>query len=102
MTQQDQGFALGQRYAFATLALVVGCLSYVNLLGFEKSILAAVLAMKALGSKPGPVLETRRAWAKAGIALGTLQIALVTVIILLNLDRLPKLFAALRALSEAW
>jgi hypothetical protein len=100
MTNQDAGFALGQRYAFATLALVVGVLSYVNFLGFEKSILAAVLAFKALSRSPEPALETRRTWAKTGATLGLLQIAVVTVIILLNLDRVPQIIEAFRAMSE--
>ncbi len=97
----DTGFALGQRYAFATLALVIGALSYVNFLGFEKSILAAVLAFKALSRSPEPALETRRGWAKTGATLGLLQIALVVGIILLNLDRIPKILEVFRALADA-
>jgi hypothetical protein len=100
MTPQNDGFTLGQRYAFATLALVVGALSYINLLGFEKSILAAILAFKALSPSPAPALQTRRAWAKAGFTLGALQIVIVATIILMNLHRLPELIEVFRALSD--
>jgi hypothetical protein len=100
MTNQDAGFALGQRYAFATLALVVGVLSFINLLGFEKSILAAVLGFKALSPTPEPRLETRRGWAKTGASLGLLQMAVVTIVVLLNLDRIPQIIDAFRAMAE--
>jgi hypothetical protein len=100
MNQTDSNVVLAQRYAYATIALVVGLLSFVNLFGFEKSILAVVLGLRALGREPGPVLDARRYWAKSAIALGAAQIALVVTIILLNLDRIPKVIAAFRALSD--
>ena len=87
---------------FCHLALVVGLLSFVNLFGFEKSILAVVLGLKALGKEPAPALDARRHWAKSGVALGAVQIALVVTIILLNLDRIPRLLAAFRALSDGF
>jgi hypothetical protein len=100
MNEADANVVLAQRYAYATVALVVGLLSFVNLFGFEKSILAVVLGLKALASQPAPALNARRSWAKSGIALGAIQIALVVTIVLLNLDRIPKLIAAFRALSD--
>ena len=100
MNQTDSNIVLAQRYAYATVALVIGLLSFVNLFGFEKSILAVVLGLKALAREPGPALDTRRSWAKSGIALGAAQIAVVVVVIVLNLDRIPKLIAAFRALSD--
>jgi len=100
MTQTDSNVVLAQRYAYATVALVVGLLSFVNLFGFEKSILAIVLGFKALGREPAPALAARRHWAKSGMALGVAQIALVVTVILLNLERIPKLIAAVRALSD--
>jgi hypothetical protein len=102
MNHTDSGVILAQRYAYATVALIVGLLSFVNLFGFEKSILAVVLGLKALGREPAPALDARRSWAKSGIALGATQIALVVTIVLLNLDRIPKLIAAFRALSDAF
>jgi hypothetical protein len=100
MNQTDTSAVLSQRYAYATMALVVGLLSFVNLFGFEKSLLAIVLGIKALGRSPAPPLETRRSWAKSGIVLGAVQMSLVVTIILLNLDRIPKIIAAFRALSD--
>lgn len=100
MNHTDSNVVLAQRYAYATVALVVGLLSFVNLFGFEKSILAVFLGLKALSTQPAPALDARRTWAKSGIALGAGQIALVVTIILLNLDRIPKLIAAFRALSD--
>jgi hypothetical protein len=100
MNQPDPDVVVSQRYAYATVALVVGLLSFVNLFGFEKSILAIVLGLKALGRNPAPPLDARRSWAKSGVALGAVQMSLVVTIILLNLDRIPKIIAAFRALSD--
>ena len=93
---------VAQRYTYDTIALVVGLLSFVNLFGFEKSLLAIVLGIKALGGQPGPALEVRRHWAKSGIALGAAQVALVVTIIVLNLERIPKIIAAFRAMSDGF
>lgn len=102
MNQTDSNVVLAQRYAYATVALVVGLLSFVNLFGFEKSILAIVLGFKALSREPAPALDARRRWAWAGTALGVAQIALVVTVIVLNLDRIPKVIAAFRALSDGF
>ena len=56
MNKTDPDVVLAQRYAYATVALVVGLLSFVNFLGFEKSILAMILGLKALGREPAPAL----------------------------------------------
>ena len=100
MNQSDSNVILAQRYTYATVALVVGLLSFVNLFGFEKSILALVLGLRALGRQPAPALDARRYWAKSAVALGVAQIVLVVTVILLNLDRIPRVIAAFRALSE--
>jgi len=100
MNQSDSNVVLAQRYTYATVALIVGLLSFVNLFGFEKSILAVVLGLKALGRQPAPALDARRYWAKSAVVLGVAQVLLVVTIILLNLDRIPKIIAAFRALSD--
>jgi hypothetical protein len=100
MDTREAAFVLGQRYAFATLALVVALLSFVNLAGLEKGILAIVLALKALARTPAPALSMRRGWARGGAALAAAHMVLVAAVILLNLDRIPKLIDALRALSD--
>jgi hypothetical protein len=102
MKQTDSNVILAQRYTYATVALVLGFLSFVNLFGFEKSILAVVLGLRALGADPAPALDARRSWAKSAVALGAAQIAIVVMIILLNLDRIPKVIAAFRALSDGF
>jgi len=100
MNQIDTSAVVSQRYVYATVALVVGLLSFVNLFGFEKSVLAIVLGIKALGRSPAPALDARRSWATSGLVLGAVQMSLVVTIILLNLDRIPRIIAAFRALSD--
>jgi hypothetical protein len=72
----------------------------VNFLGFEKSILAVVLGLKALSREPAPALGARRSWATSGVALGAAQVAIVVTVILLNIDQIPRLIEAFRALSD--
>ena len=100
MDNTTNHFVLGQRHAFATLAVVVGVLSFLNLAGTEKAVLAIVLGLRALSMKPAPVLQERRGWAKGAIALGSVQIGLLTTIILMYLDRLAEVGRVLQALSD--
>lgn len=100
MESRESSFVLGQRYTLATLALALALLSFLNLAGLEKAILAIVLGLKALQPAPEPQLRQRRGWAKMAIGLGVAHAVLVVTIILLNLHRLPKLIDALRALSD--
>jgi len=100
MESRDSAFVLGQRYMLATVALVIALLSFLNLAGLEKAIVAIILAVRALKPGPGPQLEERRGWARLAIGLATAHIVLLAAVILLNLDRLPKLYEALRALSD--
>lgn len=91
---------LGQKYAFATTALVLGIASFVNFLGMEKAILAIVFAWLAIRSEPAPVLRDRRAWAKAGMILGALQILIIIAVLALNFDRISALLETLMKLQE--
>jgi len=100
MESPESAFVLGQRYTLATLAVAVALLSFLNLAGLEKAVLAIVIGLKALKATPGPSLEQRRGWARVGIGLGAAHVVLLATVILLNLHRLPKLFEALRALSD--
>lgn len=100
MQSTDSAFVLGQRYTLATVALVLALLSFLNLAGLEKAGFAVVLGLRALSAAPGPPLEQRRGWARLGIGLATVHVVLVVTVILLYLDRLPKVLAALRALSD--
>ena len=100
MDSRESAFVLGQRYNLATLALVVALLSFLNLAGLEKAILAVVIGMKALRPAPPPALEQRRTWARVAIGLAVAHAALVIGFILFNLDRLTQLINALRAMSD--
>jgi len=100
MDSRDSAFVLGQRYMLATVAVVIALLSFLNLAGLEKAIVALVLAARALKPGLGPRLESRRGWARLAVGLATAHIVLLVTVILLNWHRLPKLFEALRALSD--
>jgi uncharacterized membrane protein YgaE (UPF0421/DUF939 family) len=100
MQSPESPFVLGQRYTLATLALGLALLSFLNLAGLEKAVFAIVLGVKALRPTPGPPLEQRRGWARLGIGLAAAHVVLVATVILLNLDRIPRLLDALRAFSD--
>jgi hypothetical protein len=92
---------LGQKYAYATASLILGLLCFVNLAGLEKAVMAIVFGMLALGRRPAPVLVQRRAWAKAGIALGASVIVLVPALIyfVIGIDGLRQIVEALARLG---
>ena len=100
MESRESSFVLGQRYTLATLALTLALLSFLNLAGMEKAILAILLGLRALKPEPQPALEQRRGWARMAIGLGIAHVVLVVTVVLLNLNRLPKLIDAVRALSD--
>jgi hypothetical protein len=100
MESRDSAFVLGQRYTLATLALTLALLSFLNLAGMEKAILAVVLGFKALRREPQPALEQRRGLARVAIGLAIAHLVAVVTIVLLNLDRIGKLVEALRVLSD--
>lgn len=91
---------LGQKYAYATISLVLGIACFITLAGMEKAILAVVFAWMALKPSPAPVLKERRVWAQTGLVLGTVMLVVVPTIILLNFDRLHSLLDALVRLSN--
>lgn len=98
-TQAKDSLILGQKYAFATVSLILGICSFVNLLGLEKPILAVVFGWLALRAEPGPLLTQHRVWAKAGVTLGTIILIIVPVIVILNLDRLREFIDILSKLG---
>jgi hypothetical protein len=100
MASADSAFVLGQRYTLATMALVLALLSFLNLAGMEKAIAAMIVAYVALKGSPPPALEQRRGWARFAIGLAVAHIVVVIAVILLNLDRLAKLYEVLRAMSD--
>jgi len=94
---------LGQKYAYATASLILGLLCFVNLAGLEKAVVAIVFGMLALGRRPTPVLVQRRAWAKAGVALGATMIVLVPTLVyfVIGIDGLRQVIEALARLGAA-
>ena len=91
---------LGQKYAYATVSLILGISCFINLVGMEKAILAVIFARMALKSSPPPMLTERRAWAKTAIVLGSVLLVVVPTIILFNLDRLRSLIETLARLAD--
>ena len=100
--QQDRAHVvLGQKYAYATVALVLGISCFVNLLGMEKAILAIIFGRLALKSEPAPALKERREWGQVGLILGVLQIALITVLIIIFRNELHDALHQLLRLQDA-
>ena len=91
---------LGQKYAYATISLVMGIACFLNLAGMEKAVLAVVFGWLALKSTPPPILKQRRVWAKTGIVLGIVVLTVIPTIIILNLDRLRLIVETLSKLSN--
>lgn len=91
MNSETQDYiVLGQKYAYATVSLVLGISCFVNILGLEKAILAIVFGSLALRAIPAPKLKERRTWAKTGIILGILPLIILPLIIIFNFDRIRE------------
>ena len=97
--QTRDSLILGQKYAFATASLILGIVSFVNLLGLEKPILAIIFGWLALRTKPAPQLTQHRIWAKTGVVLGTVILIVVPTLIILNFDRLREIVEILSKLQ---
>ena len=97
--ENKQALILGQKYAFATVSLVLGIFCFVNLLGLEKPILAIIFGWLALRSVPEPRLTQHRIWAKVGVVLGAIVLVLLPVLIIINFDRLREFVEVLSRLS---
>lgn len=100
MNNETQDYVvLGQKYAYATVSLVLGISCFVSLLGLEKAILAIAFGWLALRSTPAPKLKEHRSWAKAGIILGVLPFIILPIIIILNFDRLREFVELLEKMN---
>jgi len=97
--QTRDSLILGQKYAFATASLILGIVSFVNLLGLEKPILAIIFGWLALRTKPAPQLTEHRLWAKAGVVLGSIILIVVPTLIILNFHRLQEFIEVLSKLD---
>jgi len=101
MTEIENRRALivGQKYAFATVSLVLGIFCFINLLGLEKPILAIVFGWLALRNTPEPKLTEHRIWAQVGMVLGSIILIVVPVLIIINFDRLREFVEILSRLN---
>jgi len=95
----NQGVVLGQKYAYATAALLVGVAGYIQLLGIERALLAIVFAWLALRATPEPRLDSRRLWAKVGLVLGVIMLVLVPTIVIFKFETFKELILALENLQ---
>ena len=95
----NQGVVLGQKYAYATAALLVGIASYIQLLGIERALLAIIFACLALRKTPEPSLDNRRLWAKVGLALGVVMLIIVPTVVIFKFEALKELIIALENLQ---
>ncbi len=99
-TETNEHTILGQKYAYATVSLLLGIFCFVNLAGMEKAILAIVFGWLALRAKPAPELREHRLWAQIGVVLGSLILIIVPTIIVLNLDRLREFVEVLSKMNN--
>jgi len=88
--------ARGRSQAYATAALVAGCVAFINLLGAEKALLAIVFAALALRGSLSRAGRTR-AW--IAIGLGVLQPITLIAVLLIFHDKAARLFLLLKDLG---
>ena len=86
----------GRREGFAIAAVSLSLLSFLSLLGAEKSILAIVFAAMAL-SRPGSNSVRRRSFLAIGLSL--LQMITIAVVLVLFQEELGQLLQSLQKLS---
>ena len=86
-----------RKYPLAVTSVILGLLSFVHLFGIEKAVLAVILGGLAL-KEIIPGFEKGRKYAYAGIILGSLYIAVLTVI---TITKAPHLFELISKLIHA-
>ena len=91
---------LGQKYAYATVSLLLGIFCFINLAGMEKAALAVVFAWLALRNTPEPILKERRMWAQAGLVLGALVLIIVPIVIFFTFGRLREIIEVILRMSS--
>lgn len=96
----QKAFIIGQKYAYATVALVLGIACFTSILGLEKAILAIIFGWLALRDGPGPRLADHRGRAKAGLILAAIVLVTVPTVLLLNLDRIRTIIDAISSVTE--
>jgi hypothetical protein len=97
--QTKDSLILGQKYAYATISLILGITCFVNLVGLEKAILAVVFGWLALRANPAPALKEHRIWARTGVILGTAALLFVPLVIIFNFDRIREFIDMLSTMN---
>lgn len=92
----QQALQRGRSEGFAIAAVALGVLSFIQLLGTEKALLAIVLALLALRGLPSP---RNRAQSRIAIALGVLYLAITAITLILFRDGLAELIELLQTLG---
>lgn len=86
----------GRREGLATAAVALSIVSFVNLLGAEKALLAIVLAVLALqGARSGP--RRLRGW--LAIVIAGIYLATVVTVLVVFHDKLGQLIELLKDLG---
>ena len=86
----------GRREGLAIAALALGLISFLNLFGAEKSILAIVLAVMAMSGSTTKSVQRRSSIA---IGLALLHILTIAVVLVLFQDELGQFIQSLNKLS---
>ena len=95
--QMTPSYDAGRRAGFGIAALMLGCVSFLSLLGLEKALLAIVLGGLAMRGAPQGNLAKRLGI--AGMILGILFVITLIVVVLVFHDKVMILIRALEDLS---
>lgn len=94
--QSRDAHSHGRAEGFAISALALGALSFIQLLGTEKALLAIVLAILALRAAPSPHSRTH---SRIAIGLGVLYLVITLTALILFRDRFAELIRLLQSLG---
>jgi hypothetical protein len=87
----------GRRFGLATAALALGVVSFVNMLGIEKSILAIVLAILAMQGTEFRTAVLRRG--RTALILASVHVVTSVVVLVIFRAKLMELVQLLHKLS---
>lgn len=93
---EHHAFSRGRAEGFAIGALAIGVLSFIQLLGAEKALLAIVLGVLALREAPAVRSRTH---SRIAIGLGVLYVLITAATLILFRDQLAELVRLLQTLG---
>jgi hypothetical protein len=102
-TPVREATVLGQKYAYATISLVLALMCFINLAAMEKALAAIAFGALALKNQPTPALTHRRSWAWAGVTIGIAFVVIVPTIlfVFIGTDGLREIFETLVRMGAA-